>query len=256
MNRERGAADRVILGAVVSGGISVVIPALDEEACVADAVASVRDRAEVLVVDGGSRDGTSRIARAAGARVLQTNPGRGRQLHLGARAAGGDWLVFLHADTRLEAGWAEALLNLPPDVVGGAFRLAIASPRRAFRLVEAGVALRCRLLSLPYGDQAIFVRRDAYEIVGGFAPIPLMEDVHFIRRLARHGRLAFLPVPAVTSPRRWERHGLLGATLRNWWVMGLYVAGCSPARLARLYEGQRPRVTAIPVASPRVPDQT
>jgi hypothetical protein len=126
--------------------------------------------------------------------------------------------------------------------------LAVASRRRAYRLVEAGVALRCRLLRLPYGDQAIFARRDVYGIAGGFAVIPLMEDVEFVRRLARHGRLAFPRLRAFTSPRRWERHGLLATTLRNWWLLGLYAAGCPPARLARLYERRHPPAATPPPA--------
>ena len=224
--------------------LSVVIPALDEEACVAGAVASARAGApdvEVLVVDGGSRDRTREAAAAAGATVLRAPRSRGVQLHAGARRATGDWLVFLHADTRLGAGWAEALSLLPSSVVGGAFRLAVDSPRRAYRPLEAGVALRCRILRLPYGDQAIFARRPVYEAVGGFPPLPLVEDVAFARRLARAGRLAFPSVRALTSCRRWERDGLLGATLRNWGLLALYAAGFPPERLAKLYQGDEKR---------------
>lgn len=219
--------------------VSVVIPALDEEACVANAVHSVRAAAEVIVVDGGSRDRTRQRAEAAGARVVDSCSGRGAQLACGAAQATGEWLVFLHADTRLEAGWAEALASLPESVVGGAFRLAIDSPRPAYRLIETGVAWRCRLLSLPYGDQGIFARSAAYGITGGFRAFPLMEDVEFVRRLRSAGRLAFPSVRAVTSPRRWERHGLISTTLRNLWLLGLHAAGWPPQRLARLY-GERP----------------
>ena len=224
--------------------LSVIIPAVDEEACVSLAVASAKAAApgvEVLVVDGGSRDHTREAASAAGASVLEAPRSRGVQLDLGARRASGDWLVFLHADTRLEAGWAEALLRLPEDVVGGAFRFAVDSPRRGYRSIEAGVALRCRLLRLPYGDQAIFARRAAYLTVGGFPPLPLMEDVAFARRLARAGRLAFPRVRALTSCRRWERHGLVGTTLCNWGLLALYAAGLAPERLAKIY--YRPRAT-------------
>ncbi len=222
--------------------VSVVIPALDEEACVAGAIASARaagEGVEVIVSDGGSRDATRQVAAAAGAVVLEGPRGRGIQLDAGARRARGDWFVFLHADTRLEAGWAEALAALPDDVVGGAFRFAADSPRRRYRSIEAGVALRCRLLRLPYGDQGLFCRRSVYHEVGGFPPLPLMEDVAFVRRLHRAGRLAFPPVRALTSCRRWERHGLLGTTLRNWWLLGLYGLGWPPDRLARLYYGPR-----------------
>ncbi len=216
--------------------ISVVIPALDEAAQVGAAVACVRDADEVLVADGGSRDRTRAVAEAAGARVLASPRGRGVQLALGAAQATGDWLVFLHADTVLEAGWKEALARLPAAVVGGAYRFAIGSRGAGFRVVEWGVAARCAVLRLPYGDQALFARRTAYGNVGGFRPFPLMEDVDFVCRLRRAGRLALLRPRAVTSPRRWQRHGLVGATLRNWWLLAQYTAGRRPEDLARLYD--------------------
>jgi rSAM/selenodomain-associated transferase 2 len=216
----------------------VIIPTLDEERLVARAVRSVRREAEVIVVDGGSCDGTPRAAAAEGARVLSTEPGRGRQLDAGARIASGEWLVFLHADTWLEEGWAAALLDLGSGAVGGAFRFAIDSPRHGYRLIEAGVALRCRLLRLPYGDQGLLVRRDVYDRIGGFPPLPLMEDVEFVRRLSRTGPLAFPRVRAFTSPRRWERRGILATTLRNWWLLSLYARGRPPERLARLYRSR------------------
>lgn len=219
----------------MKSSISVVIPTLDEESRLAAAVRSVRAQGEVVVVDGGSRDQTRAVAAAEGALVLDSPPGRGRQLDAGARAARGEWLVFLHADTRLEAGWAEALESLPADVVGGAFRLAIDAPGAGFRVIEMGVRARVRLFQLPYGDQALFARREAYERIGGMPHLPLMEDVAFVRRLRRAGRLAFLRPRAFTSPRRWERHGLVGATLRNWWLLFLYGMGHPPARLARRY---------------------
>jgi rSAM/selenodomain-associated transferase 2 len=215
--------------------IAVVIPAFDEAGHVGRAVTSVRGADEILVVDGGSRDATCAEALAAGARVLQAPACRGIQLELGAREVQGDWLVFLHADTRLEAGWAQGLRALPDRVPGGAFRFSVDSGRRAFRVIEAGVAIRTRLLSLPYGDQALFARRGAYERIGGFRPLPLMEDVCFVRRLRRLGPLACLPQRAWTSARRWERRGVWMATLENWWRLARYAAGRSPESLARAY---------------------
>jgi rSAM/selenodomain-associated transferase 2 len=215
--------------------ISVVIPALDEAAHVERALASVRGADEVIVVDGGSRDHTAALARSAGASVMSAPPCRGTQQSRGAERAAGDWLVFLHADTALERGWREALLALPPDIVGGAFRFAIDSARPAFRAVEWGVAWRCHLLRLPFGDQVLFARRTAYTTVGGFRPFPLMEDVDFVRRLGRAGPLAFPRPRAFTSPRRWERHGVLGATLRNGWLLAQYALGRTPEDLARGY---------------------
>lgn len=219
---------------------SVVVPTRNEEPCVAGAVRSALAAGpgvEVVVVDGGSADRTREVAVAAGARVVESAPGRGVQLDAGARETAGEWLVFLHADTRLDAGWASAMRGLSGDVVGGAFRFALDSPRRRYRVIETGVALRCRLLQLPFGDQGIFARRAAYAAVGGFPPYPLMEDVAFIRRLRRAGRLAFPACRALTSCRRWERSGVVSQTLRNWWLLGLYAAGRPPGRLARSYHG-------------------
>jgi rSAM/selenodomain-associated transferase 2 len=214
----------------------VVIPALDEAANVAAAIASVRDDAhEVLVVDGGSSDDTIDRARRAGAQVLLSERGRGVQLAAGASAAGGAWLCFLHADTTLAPGWADAVRAQPPRVVGGAFRLAITARGGGYRLVEAMVAWRCRLLRLPFGDQAIFVRRLAYAASGGFAPLPLFEDVDLVRRLRRLGPLAFPPQQARTSARRWQRHGLLRTTLVNWGLLLAWQFGVPGSRLARIY---------------------
>jgi rSAM/selenodomain-associated transferase 2 len=216
--------------------VSVVIPARNEAALVGCAVRSVRAGAdEVLVVDGASSDGTSDVARAAGARVVQGPPSRGLQLDLGARAARGEWLVFLHADTRLEPGWREALGEVGA-APGGAFRFAIDSERPSYRLIEIAVAMRCRALGLPYGDQAIFATRSAYALCGGFPPLPIMEDVAFVRRLRGLGPLALLRPRAITHPRRWERLGVVRASARNLWLMARYATGTPPERLARAYD--------------------
>jgi rSAM/selenodomain-associated transferase 2 len=214
--------------------VSVVIPTLNEVAHVRAAIESVR-QAEVIVVDGGSQDGTATVAERAGARVIRCDPGRGRQLDAGARTARGRWIVFLHADTRLEAGWAADLECLPDVFVGGAFRFRLDPPRPGYRWIEAGVGLRCRLLRLPYGDQAIFARRSAYDRAGGFPDCPILEDVDFIRHLGRLGPLAFPARRAFTSARRWEQRGLLATTVLNGLVLALGLAGCPRQQLARLY---------------------
>ncbi len=216
--------------------ITVIIPSLDEESRIGEAVASVAaDASEVIVVDGGSADGTVHEATAAGARVVQGIHGRGAQMEAGARLATGEWLVFLHADTRLEKGWADVLRDLDAGTVGGAFCFRLDSPRRRYRLVEAGARLRCAALALPYGDQALFTRRQAFVQAGGFGNTPILEDVDLVRRLRRCGRLAFPSVRAVTSARRWEEHGFLRTTLINWLVMALDRVGYPREHLARLY---------------------
>lgn len=231
--------------------VSVVIPALDEERLLPAAVASVRDgAAEVLVVDGGSADRTRETAVALGARVIEAARGRGVQLDRGARAARGEWFVFLHADTRLEAGWREAILGLPAGAVGGAFRFALDTERAGRRYAEWAVGLRCRTLGIPFGDQAIFCRRAAYAAAGGFAALPLFEDVAFVRRLRRLGPTVLLPPRALTSARRWERDGALVTTLRNNALLLLFLAGVSPRRLAELYERGRPLARRPPPGTP------
>ena len=217
---------------------SVVIPALDEEPWIERAIASVAEADQVIVADGGSQDGTRERARSRGALVIEAPRGRGVQLREGALRATGDWLVFLHADTRLEAGWAAALESLPAGIVGGAFRFALDSARASYRALEAAVRARCRVFQMPYGDQAIFARRWAYQAAGGFPRLPIMEDVDFVSRLRRVGPLAFPRVRAFTSPRRYEQAGLVRATLRNWWVLGLYAAGRPAERLAEIYDAR------------------
>jgi rSAM/selenodomain-associated transferase 2 len=216
--------------------VSVVIPTLNEETLLPGAIESVRrDAAEVLVVDGGSSDRTRPVATAAGARVLEASRGRGPQLDRGAREARGDWIVFLHADTRLEPGWCPSILGLRVGIVGGAFRFALDTTRPGRRYAEWAVALRGRVLGLPFGDQALFCRRPAYDEAGGFPLEPLFEDVAFVRRLRRLGPTALLPQRAVTSPRRWETDGPALTTLRNNALLLMFLAGVPAARLARLY---------------------
>jgi len=219
--------------------ITVIIPSLNEEASIRASVASaLAGAAEVIVVDGGSTDATVALARGAGARVVSAPRGRAVQMEAGVAGASGEWLVFLHADTCLQPGWADALHGLDARVAGGAFRLALDSPRLRYRLVEAAVRLRCAILKLPYGDQGIFARRSSLGAAGAFRDVPILEDVDLARRLRRQGRLAFPPVRAVTSARRWEERGFWRTTLVNGCVMALAAAGWPRERLARLYGGR------------------
>jgi len=192
----------------------------------------------VLVVDGGSRDETAAIAARAGARVATTVPGRGRQLMAGGEAARGGWLLFLHADTVLAEGWERAAAAFVADPVNGeraaAFRFRLDDSARAARRLEAVVAWRCRLFGLPYGDQGLLVSRAFYRRLGGFRPLPLMEDVDLVRRIGRR-RIVLLDCPATTSAARYRRSGYLLRTLRNASCLGLYFMGVPPAIVARLY---------------------
>lgn len=227
--------------------ISVVIPTLDAErrlvATLAALVPAVVEGVvrQVIVVDGGSSDATVAIAEASGAEVLHCRPGRGSQLRTGAKAARGEWLLFLHADTVLASDWDREASAFMAAVDSGRRPLAAAAFRFVLddfgprpRLLEALVALRCALLRLPYGDQALLVPRRLYEAVGGYRPLPVMEDVDLVRRLGRR-RITILRSAAVTSAERYKRDGYLRRALRNLSCLSLYFLRVSPRALARLY---------------------
>ena len=223
--------------------LSVVVPALDEAANLARLLPDLR-RAwpdiEVIVVDGGSRDGTTDVVRGRpGVRLLQGARGRARQMNSGARQAGGDVLLFLHADTRLPDGapGAIAAALADPAVVGGRFDVRFDSRRRVLGMVAWFMNARSRATSICTGDQAIFVRRAAFEAEGGYPDIPLMEDIELCRRLRARGRLAALRARVTTSARKWEREGPLRTIGLMWALRLLYFCGVAPARLHRWYYG-------------------
>jgi rSAM/selenodomain-associated transferase 2 len=217
--------------------VSVVIPALNEEPFIARAVESVDFAPEVVVVDGGSSDRTREIARRAGALLLESNPGRGLQMNRGVRLTSGELLLFLHADCAVGPGAAAAIAGafVDPSVVGGYFAIRIDSPRRVYRLVEFGSNLRARRLSTPYGDQGLVVRRAAFEAVGGYREVPLLEDVDLVRRLRSRGRWTPIEETITTSCRHWQRLGPALTTLLNWWTLALFWWGVPPSVLAPLY---------------------
>jgi rSAM/selenodomain-associated transferase 2 len=173
-------------------------------------------------------------ARWPGVHWLESSRGRARQMNAGAAVATGRWLLFLHADTVLPAGWREAVdaADRDPSVSLGCFRFALDSAARAARVIEWGVRVRVALFALPYGDQALFVRRDRFRAAGGYADIPIMEDVDLVRRLRANGRLYRASLAARTSARKWERDGWVRRTLRHWRLILLYCAGVTPERLA------------------------
>jgi rSAM/selenodomain-associated transferase 2 len=193
---------------------------------------------EVSVVDGGSTDATPDIARAHSARVIASAPGRGRQMAAGATAATGEWLLFLHADTRLQPGWnaAVAAHMTDPALHGTAavFRLAFDDDSPPARRTAALANWRARRLGLPYGDQGLLISRTLYDQVGGFADIPLMEDVVMARRLGRR-RIRMLDAKAVTSAEKYRRDGWWRRSATNLTLLSLYFLGVPPDRLARLY---------------------
>lgn len=223
----------------------MIVPALDEADHIERSLRSARralgDRTELIVVDGGSRDGTPEVA-ARLATVLSSPRGRGIQLNAGARAASGRILLFLHADTRLseDAGARIRACFGDEGVAGGCCRFGVDPPPRRldrYRLLEMGVNLRTRFFRSATGDQAIFARREAFAAVGGFPELPLFEDIGFVRRLRRWGR--FQPVGAVarTSRRRWDRQGFWRTIAVHWLLRAGFWAGVSPDRLAAWYGG-------------------
>ncbi len=222
--------------------ISVVIPALNEEASLGQTLRGLAAEGphEVLVVDGGSSDGTCRIA-AAGARLLAGPRGRAVQMNFGAAQATGDVLLFLHADCTLEPGAlrvaAQALDRR--GVAAGCFRMTVTAPGLVYRLIDACATARVRLTGLIYGDQGLFVTRDLFACLGGFPPLRLMEDVFLSLSLRRRGRIVVVPQRIFVSPRRWQRQGVVGQTLRNWTLTALAAGGVHPDRLAAYYPAVR-----------------
>jgi len=231
----------------------VVIPALQEADRIQDAIESAQapnavDAVEVVVADGGSRDGTRERARAAGARVVESAPGRARQLAAGARETEAEVLLFLHADTRLPEGWDAAVRGAlaDPRVAGGAFgfRFDDFGPddvcpdgfKVRLRWIEWGVRLRLALARLPYGDQALFLRRPVLEAMGGVPQVPIMEDLDLVRGIRAAGRLALLPLAVRTSARRYLSAGVARTALRNAGALVAWQLGLDRERVAAWYQ--------------------
>jgi rSAM/selenodomain-associated transferase 2 len=219
--------------------ISVVIPVINEEAVIGQAIRSAQraGAGEIIVVDGGSHDQTWNAAIRSGAhKLVRSLPGRGVQLNAGASLVNPHqhWVLFLHADNLLDEKCLQQICD-HPEAVWGAFRQQIDAAGRIYRWIERGNALRVRFRHVPFGDQAVFVRRDSFYQAGGFEEISLMEDVAFAKRMRRVARPLLLPGPVTVSARRWDRRGPVRQTLRNWWIQAAYALGVSPERLREWY---------------------
>ncbi|BFU92686.1 MAG: glycosyl transferase [Nitrospira sp.] len=228
--------------------ISVIIPALNEEKTIGQTLSCLpmAEILEAIIVDGGSTDQTISIAEvfcaeASNARIVTAPAGRARQMNEGAKAGRGDILLFLHADTRLPVGAQlmieEALTD--PAVAGGRFDVTFDSRSALGTMISTFMNWRSRLSGIATGDQALFVRRHVFDQLGGFADIPLMEDIEFSRRLKRTGQMAALHQSVITSFRRWEQQGPLRTILLMWILRFLYWMGVNPHQLARVYRSVR-----------------
>ncbi len=219
--------------------ISIITPVLNEEQQISSFLEEMRrqDCCEHILVDGGSSDKTRDLIGRYPVRLISSAPGRGTQQNAGAAVAGCGILLFLHCDTRLPVNFQRYIRQTlqQPGVAAGAFRLGIDHPGRPYRLIEQGVNLRSRLLSLPYGDQALFMKREIFEQAGGFPDQPIMEEIPLLRRLRQLGRIAQAPVSVMTSARRWQRLGIFRTTLTNQLMLAGMLAGLSPERLVKLY---------------------
>ncbi|MBA4392926.1 MAG: hypothetical protein C0407_05180 [Desulfobacca sp.] len=222
-----------------SPAISIIIPTLNEAATIPFTLARIpkHPSIEVIVVDGGSQDRTQELASSWGAEVLSSSRGRARQMNTGAGQAKGRFLLFLHADTLLPEGFTDHIYQIlsRPENSAGAFRLKFDPPLSGLKLIEKMANWRAKVLQLPYGDQAIFLRADQFRALKGFTEIPIMEDVDLIRRLGRQGRIVIAPVSVITSSRRWKDSGAWRTTLKNQVALAGFWAGISSNRLARWY---------------------
>ena len=223
--------------------ISIIIPVLNEAKNIQDSLILLQNNLvsseiEIIVVDGGSTDNTVSLAQKLNVIVIEAPAGgRAYQMNAGAAIAQGDILLFLHADTKLPPNYDQLIKNTltKPDVVAGAFELAIDSQGKSLRLIEVLVKMRSHLCSLPYGDQALFINRAIFDQVGGFPELPIMEDFVLVKHLKKQGKIAIAPATVITSGRRWEKLGVWRTTLINQLVIMGYYLGISPQRLRDIY---------------------
>ncbi|WP_439859086.1 TIGR04283 family arsenosugar biosynthesis glycosyltransferase [Pseudomonas sp. MBLB4136] len=226
--------------------LSVIVPARDEAQVLPPLLADLAPLratgAELILVDGGSQDATCDLAKGGVDQLLRSAPGRALQMNAGAAVARGDYLWFVHADTRIDAAAIRSLLDaLSRRPLWGRFDVRLSGSGLALRLIGAMISLRSRLTGVATGDQGIFVAREAFERLGGYAEMPLMEDLELSRRLKRLARPRCLRPALLTSSRRWERHGIWRTVLLMWRLRLAYYCGANPDQLARVYHrGSRP----------------
>jgi rSAM/selenodomain-associated transferase 2 len=224
--------------------LSVIVPMLNEAPTIAGTLNALRrgaPDAEIIVVDGGSSDASVAIARPLCGALIAASRGRALQMNAGARASHGDALVFVHADTIVPRTFARniAAALSDPAVVGGRFDVKLDASALPYRIIGAMISLRSRISRTGTGDQAIFVRRDVFDRLGGFPELELCEDLEFSRRLKRAGSVACLRTRVTTSARRWNRDGVVRTVVRMWMIRAMYLMGVPPARLKRIYSDTR-----------------
>jgi rSAM/selenodomain-associated transferase 2 len=227
----------------VSYSFSIILPVLNESSIINQTIEHVYRLGygfylEIIVVDGDTEGGT--VYRIKNERVIKiiSPKGRGRQMNKGASVATGDILLFLHTDTELPENAFRTISAVidKKQYVGGAFDLGIKSGRLIFRLIEKMVYIRTRLTGIPYGDQAIFIKKDFFAGMNGYQEIPIMEDVELMRRIKKSGyKICIIPQKVSTSPRRYEKEGVVYCTLRNWMLMSFYLLGVEPEKLVKFY---------------------
>lgn len=223
--------------------LSIIMPTLNASGHLPQSLSALVSGAldglvkELIVIDGGSDDATLLIADEAGARIINSEPGRGTQLQTGGKAAKSEWLLFLHADTVLADGWVnevEEFIKGGHEGNAGVFRFALDDNRTRARVLEMIVRIRCKLLALPYGDQGLLISRQFYDEIGGFKNIVLMEDVDIIRRIGR-ARLHYFHTTATTSAERYKRDGYITRMARNARCLAMWFAGVAPEKILEKY---------------------